>query len=365
MKVAIVGPVYPYRGGIAHFTTQLVEYLKREAHDVIVYSFKRQYPVWLYPGKTDKDTSQKVKAVEAEFLLDPLNPFSWFLTGRRTASESPDVVVIMWWTTFWALPMAVYSGMLRKKGIKVVYIIHNVMPHEAKPWDPFLSKLALRNGRAFLTMTEKETGRLRRILPNPQIAVTPHPVYNIFESGGITKTEAREILNLPPDEKVILFFGIIRPYKGLRHLLHALALLREKRDFHLVVAGEFWEPETEYVSLIHEMGIEDLVHLYGRYIPNEEVPAFFSAADIFVAPYTDGTQSGAVKIALGFDLPLVITQCILDDSLSCSQSVIVSPDHKPENLAAAIETGLNMESKPTPVTKENDWVNLVRIIESL
>lgn len=365
MKVAIVGPVYPYRGGIAHFTTQLVENLKQEAHDVFVYSFKRQYPAWLYPGKTDKDTSQKVKAVEAEFLLDPLNPFSWFLTGQRAASKSPDIVVIMWWTTFWALPVAVYSGMLRKKGIKVVFIIHNVLPHEAKPWDPFLSKLALRNGRAFLTMTEKETGRLRKILPNAKIAATPHPVYNIFESGGITKTEAREILNLPPDEKVILFFGIIRPYKGLRHLLHALALLRGKRDFHLVIAGEFWEPETEYVSLIHEMGIEDLVHLYGRYIPNEEVSTFFSAADIFVAPYKNGTQSGAVKVALGFNLPTVVTQCILDDTLAKTDTVVVSRDHEPENLALAIEEALNLSDKSFPKATQSGWENLVHIIENM
>ncbi len=317
MKIIIIGPVYPYRGGIAHYNTMLIQRLQLQKCDVKAISFRRQYPNWLYPGQTDKDKSQSYVSVPAEFLLDPLYPWTWRHVAKEIIKEKPDLVLIQWWTTFWAVPYSFLASWIEKKQIRIIFQIHNVMPHESRPWDRWLSKTALSFGDAFIVHTEKEAKRLRLILPDARYRIVPLPVNMIFDQTDLTPIEAKKRLNLPADFPVILAFGIVRPYKGLRYLLEAVEILkREGMIVHLVVAGEFWEPLSAYQAIIDKLHIQDQVHIYNQYIANEDVPVYFKASDVFAAPYVGGTQSAAVKTALVYGLPVVLTNIILDDILA-------------------------------------------------
>ena len=371
MKFVLVGPVYPYRGGIAHYTTMLARTLAKRCSQLHVVSFRRQYPRWLYPGKSDRDPSQKPLRVNAEYLLDPLYPWTWWQTACRIAKWKPDVVIIQWWTTFWAPAFAALAFLLRRRGVKVLFVIHNVMPHEQRPWDRWLAHLALRQGHHFLVQTAREKERLLSLLPQAQTITSPHPVYDMFAGQRIPTIEAKQRLGLPADAPVVLFFGIVRPYKGLRFVIEALAELRARgKMMRLLVAGEFWEDVMAYTRMIEQLGLSAQVKIDNRYIPNEEIGLYFSAADVFVAPYVGGTQSGAVKMALGFGLPVVISQSLSSAELAdetAHRLYWVDPTDVVA-LAEAIERSLR-EKTPAlgPVTLSSgsdEWEELVTAIET-
>ncbi|MGB7117955.1 MAG: glycosyltransferase [Anaerolineales bacterium] len=367
MKISLVGPVYPYRGGISHFTTLLSRALKDNGHHIQLVSFKRQYPNWLYPGKSDKDPSKRPLRVEAEFLLDPFYPWTWYQTAKRILRFHPDMVVIQWWTTFWAFPYAVLTAYLDKKDYPVVYLIHNVIPHEPRIWDPWLAKLALTNGRAFLVQSQIEKERLIDLLPNARINVNELPVSNMFLDKRLSKVEARKSSGLPDGKSIMLFFGIVRPYKGLRYLLEALSLVQDQDvDLKLVIAGEFWEDKKIYTKIIKERHLCENVIIIDHYIPDEEVPVLFSAADFLVVPYTSGTQSSVANIALGYGMPLIVTEIVAQGVHEKNRNkLIVVPPGDSIALAKAIQNLVQ-----NPISGENvlpsasdDWAITVSILE--
>ncbi len=372
MKFVLVGPVYPYRGGIAHYTTMLAQTLAKRGSQFHVVSFRRQYPRWLYPGKSDRDPSQKPLRVNAEYLLDPLYPWTWWQTARRIAKWNPDLVIIQWWTTFWAPAFAALAFLLRRRGVKVLFVIHNVMPHEPHPWDRWLAHLALRQGHHFLVQTGREKERLLSLLPQAQMILSPHPVYDMFAGQRIPIAEAKQQLGLPVDEPVALFFGIVRPYKGLRFAIEALAELRARgKTVHLLVAGEFWEDVMAYTRLIEQLGLSAQVKIDNRYIPDEKIGLYFSSADVFVAPYVGGTQSAAVKVALGFDLPVVISQAIVSEELendATHRLYWVAPEDV-DALAEAMDRCLRENEQTTklvtPLAGGDQWEKLIGKIETM
>lgn len=372
MKFVLVGPVYPYRGGIAHYTTMLARTLAKRCSQLHVVSFRRQYPRWLYPGKSDRDPSQEPLRVNAEYLLDPFYPWTWWQTAHRIAEWKPDVVILQWWTTFWAPAFGTLAFLLRRRGVKVLFVIHNVMPHEPRPWDRWLVRLALRQGHHFLVQTGREKERLLSLLPQAQTTVAHHPVYDMFAGQRIAAAEAKQRLGLPADEPVALFFGIMRPYKGLRFAIEALTELRARgKTVNLLVAGEFWEDVQEYTRIIKQLGLSAQVKIDNRYILNEEIGLYFSAADVFVAPYVGGTQSGAVKMALGFGLPVVLSQSLSSAELAdetAHRLYWVDPTDVVA-LAEAIERSLRENSPaPGPVTLssgDDEWGKLVEKVETI
>ncbi len=309
MRVTLVGPVYPYRGGIAHYTTMLYRALRERGHDVLMVSFKRQYPRWLYPGRSDKDPSKKPLVVDdAKYWIDSLNPFTWLSTFWRIRRYRPDVLVLQWWTTFW-VPVWFAFGILNHLFLHkpLVYICHNVLPHETRRWDPWLARVVLRWGARFIVQSEEEQERLTALMPGVQVAVIPHPVYDMFADQRIPRDEARRRLGLPLDVPILLFFGIIREYKGLKDVLAAMPEIRAQLgEMVLLVVGEFWEDKQPYLEMIARLGIADSVIIEDRYIPNEEVGLYFSAADALVAPHRRVTGSGVVEMARGFGVPVVI-----------------------------------------------------------
>jgi len=308
MKLALIGPVYPYRGGIAHHTTMLGHALSQR-HELLVISFKRLYPLWLYPGNSDQDPSQASLSITANYILDSLAPWTWWRAFHHIRRFQPDLVIIPWWTTFLAPMTAGLVAALQHVGVRVSVLIHNVLPHDPRLWDTWLTRWALGAGRMFITQTESEKNRLLALFPNVAVKVTPHPIYEMFTEQAIPQSIARQHLNIPADVPIALFFGIVRPYKGLKYLLDAMAQIRDRGGhIHLVVAGEFWESRAGYDQQIQDLCLSEHIHFFSHYIPNEDVGLLFSAANVLVAPYVAVTQSGVIKLALGFGLPVLTTR---------------------------------------------------------
>lgn len=377
MRISLVGPVYPYRGGIAHYTGLLALALAQH-HTVEVVSFKRQYPAFLYPGQSDRDPSGRPLQVPARYLLDPLYPWTWAQAVRQITRQQPEIAVVQWWTTFWAPGLAAVAGGLRRKGIPVVFVIHNVLPHEQRPWDRGLARLALRRGSAYIAQNRREAGRLGDLLPEvagedkrpgtKPVHVCPLPMYDFFAAGRTTRAAARAQLGLAPDEPALLFFGIVRPYKGLDYLIDALAVppLRELKPT-LLVAGEIWQDKADLEKKIAGLGLQGQVRLEDRYLPDEEVGVYFSAADAFVAPYVAGTQSAAIQAARAFGLPVVASHGIAQDAAGGAdlwRAEPTDPADLARAVAAALQSGPSQAAIPS-APPQGEWDDLVRVIEEL
>jgi len=307
-KIALVGPVYPYRGGIAHYTTLLSRTLRTAGHDLLLISFRRQYPSWIFPGRSDKDPSDEpLHADEANFWIDSINPVTWLQTFVRLGRYQPDLLVLQWWSTFWA-PVWITLMLLNRLFLRspVLVVCHNVLPHETRHYDVLLAKLTLSLATHLIVQSDEERRRLLELLPSASSTVVPHPVYDMFMHRSIGKAEARAHLDLPAGSPIVLFFGIVRSYKGLPELIKAFPAIRESiSDIRLVIAGEFWEDKEMYLQMIDALVLNDAIIINDHYIPNEEVAAYFSAADALAAPYRFKTGSGVSQMANAFRLPVI------------------------------------------------------------
>ena len=364
MKIVLIGPVYPYRGGIAHYTTALATAIKDAGHEVKVFSFSRQYPQWLYPGKSDKDPSKTYQQIDALYTIDTINPISWLKTARLISQWKPDLVIFQWWTTFMAPAFFIISNKLKKCDFPTVYIVHNVYPHEKKIYDELFTRIALNQAKRFITHSEKEMKKLIKILPNSNTQYLPLPINDLYRPQVIEKNEAKKMIGVNHKIPLLLFFGIVRPYKGLRLLIQAVETLIEKHiDVQLLIAGEFWEDIDQYLALTLNSSAKDLFVFENRYIPNEELSKFFSACDIFVAPYTAGTQSATIKLAMSFGLPIIASDVIRDDLLREYPKFISFSNADPYSLSNSIEKTLRqldrLESLEYNLDPKKDWANLV------
>jgi D-inositol-3-phosphate glycosyltransferase len=366
MRISIVGPVYPYRGGISQFTTSFAHELTLSGADVQVMSFQRQYPGWLYPGQSDKDPSMQHDEVSAEYILDPLYPWSWNRAARKIISFRPDMVIIQWWTTFWSPAYFFLCNALRRRGIPCVFTIHNVIPHEKRLPDVMLCRLALSQGKAFITLSPNESSRLHALLSGSRIFQSRLPVPRMNLSGQ-NRAESRREMGIPAQQPVLLFFGIVRPYKGLLVLLNSLSILKkEGLTPWLYAVGEFWENVEDYQREITKLGLQDQIFLENRYVPNEELCRFFSSADAFIAPYIHGTQSAAIKTAMGYGLPVLASDQISSDLPQDSYPVFVHKAGDEKDLAASIREFFHSEKRIGPVLQsQNGWSDLIALVEQM
>ncbi|MFL5804300.1 MAG: glycosyltransferase [Roseiflexaceae bacterium] len=312
MRICVVGPTYPYRGGIAHYTTLLVKHLREAGHWTRLYSFTRQYPRWLFPGKTDKDTSTAPLKVDCEYILDPVNPITWWRLYRKVRADAPDILLLQWWVPYWTPCLTAISRWIKRNtNIPIVYICHNVVPHEGGgALDRRLAMTVLRQGDAFIVHSEQDRLRLHALLPQVSVLKAPIPTYADLaqQSTPVACNDLRGQLGLPDDRPIALFFGFVRPYKGLEHLVQALPLVLQKLPIHLLVVGEFWTSPEFYRRYAREFGVEHAVSFVNRYVPNEDLRAYFDLADVVVLPYISATQSAVVQLAFGFGKPVITTR---------------------------------------------------------
>ncbi len=340
MRICVVGPTYPFRGGIAHYTTLLVRYLREAGHTAPLFSFTRQYPRWLFPGKSDRDPSATPLRVDCEYILDPSNPLTWWQLYRRVRAEHPDVLLLQWWVPYWTPCLTTIAYLIKRNTpIKLVFICHNVVPHEGGGvLDRRFALTVLRHGDALIVHSEQDRYRLLALLPQAHVVKAHHPTYaDLADQSSTSPAHVRRDLGLAAETPLLLFFGFVRPYKGLEYLIQALRLIREQMDVHLLVVGEFWTAPEFYEHYATEFGVSDVMTIINRYVPNEELRPYFDAADVVVLPYVSATQSGVAQLAFGFGKPVITTRVgglyeIVEDGVN---GLIVPPQDE-QALAAAV-----------------------------
>ena len=333
MKIAILSCFYPYRGGIAQFNANLFEELGK-THDVRAFNFSRQYPNILFPGKTQYITKEdEAVPVEAQALLDTADPFSWGRTARVIREWGPDLLVLRYWMS-WFAPSLGSVARKMAPGCKVVGILDNVIPHEPHWFDAPLTRRFLKSLDGAVTLCEEVGRDLLELRPDIPHTVLPHPIYTHF-GRKLPRKEAEARLGLPSGRRTLLFFGLIREYKGLDILLRAFDLLDWR--YQLVIAGEPYGSFEKYRKLIDGGRAPEDVHVVPEYIRDSEVKNYFSAADLTVLPYRSATQSGISSVSIHFGVPMVVTDVGgLRETVGAAGTGIVCDEGTPECIAAAI-----------------------------
>ena len=309
MKVVIIGPAYPLRGGLASYNERLARAFQEAGDDVHIVTFSLQYPNFLFPGQTQFSTETGPVDLAIEVSLNSVNPLSWFKVGRKLRTERPDLVVFRFWLPFMGPALGTVARLVRSNGhTRVVAITDNVIPHERRPGDGPLTRYFLRACDGFVTMSRSVLGDLQRLGFGQKPALyRPHPLYDNF--GPIKpKSEALAALKLPATMGYLLFFGFIRAYKGLDVLLEAFADARVVAlPIKLIIAGEFYENAAPYEALIQRYNLEERIIRATNFISNEKVVDYFCSADLIVQPYKNATQSGVSQIAYHFERPMLVT----------------------------------------------------------
>lgn len=333
MRLAFLSAFPPYRGGISQFSAALVRELRR-SHEVFAFTFKRQYPDFLFPGTSQYDPVDGDE-IGARRVLDSIGPLSWASTAKQMVEDTPEVAVLRYWMPFFAPAMGTVAARLRRKGVKVISIVDNALPHEPHFYDKPLTRWFLRRNDGLIAMTDAVKADILALHPAAKVELMPHPLYDHF-GDPLPMDQARERLNLPKDAKVLLFFGLIRDYKGLDLLLAAFDSLDP--SFHLVIAGEPYGPFGKYRELIDHNRNRERIHVHDRFIPDGDVPLFFSAADAVVLPYRSATQSGITAIAYHFGVPVVATDVGgLKEALHDDRGGVLVPDVSPTAIAQGIK----------------------------
>ena len=309
MKVIILGPAWPYRGGIAAFNERLARQYQAEGHEVEIVTFTLQYPSFLFPGTTQYSTDPAPEGLKITRKLNSINPFSWLSTGRYIRRQRPDLVLSAFWLPFIAPAMGTALRRAKRKGMRRVSILHNLIPHEHRPGDKLFSRYFVGSNDAFITLSRSVLEDLNVFDPKglkPR-TFSPHPLYDHY-GATLGRKEALDLIGLRENQRYVLFFGFIREYKGLDLLLDAMADERmEKLGVKLIVAGEFYGDPKPYQEQISRHDIGDRVVLHTEFIPDHEVNRYFCAADLVVQPYKNATQSGVSQIAYHFEKPMVVT----------------------------------------------------------
>lgn len=365
MKIVIVSPAYPLRGGIAHSAGLLYKELSKD-HEVILITFKRQYPNFLFPGKSQTESVEGTDRIPTEVILDSINPFNWNSTAKRIIDLKPELVIFKHWLPFFA---PCYGWMAKKikksSNSKLIAVCHNIIPHERRIGDKTLSKYFLKKIDYFIPLSDQVKRDLFLFIKNPQYKLLPLPVFSLF-GDGVNKDEAKKFLKLN-DKNILLFFGFIRDYKGLDVLIEAFSIVRKTLDVKLIVAGEFYEPEEKYLKLIKQHQLEESIILKKDFISTADVKYYFSASDAVVLPYKSATQSGIVQVAVNFCMPVIATNVGgIGEVIEDGKTGFVVEKENPEKFAQAIirfynegkekEFSSNMKS----LKEKYSWQNFVK-----
>ena len=310
--ICIISSAYPLRGGIANFTESLAETLSA-SQKVVIHSYRKQYPNFLFPGKTQIDSSPpspRINALTIFQTIHSFNPFSWKKSAKCILEQNPKTIIFAYFHPFFAISNGWISRYIKRRNpkIKIIALVHNVHPNQRMPFAFLLTKYFFVTCDSFISLTHSVADQIKSFVPSAKICEGFHPLYNQF-GDKISQSESRSHLGLDPKGKYILFFGIIRPYKGLKYLLQAMKDERLiERDIRLIIAGESYMNNVEYSQQIEDLGIHDRVVFHNYFIPNQKVQDYFSASDLLVQPYSHVSQSGILSIAMHFELPAIVTK---------------------------------------------------------
>ena len=337
MKIISLGPAHPYRGGLASFNDRLALQFKAEGYGIEIVTFRMQYPKLFFPGKTQYTEGPAPQGIKIERELNSINPFNWISTGSRIKKVKPDLLLIRYWLPFMAPCLGTVARIAKSNGhTKVICIFDNIIPHEKRPGDNFLTKYFSGSIDGAIVMSKTVYDDLMSFRENIPVKLSPHPLFDNY--GKImARDTAISMLNLDADYSYLLFFGFIRAYKGLDLLIEAFSdeRLRDMK-LKLIVAGEFYEDSGRYHELIKKYKLEKDIIFFDHFIKDSEVPVFFSVADLVVQPYKSATQSGVTQIAFHYEKPMLVTDVgglreIVPDG-ECGY--VVKPE--PEYISAAI-----------------------------
>lgn len=304
MKISIFSAFYPFRGGIAQFNAKLFRELEKD-HEVCAFTFKKQYPDFLFPGKSQfVDDNEKVDKIPAKRIVSTFNPFTYFNAAKKIRQANPDVFISNYWMSLFGFFTGIMASGQSKQTTKIA-LIHNLIPHEPRFFDKWLNSFFLKRYDGFIVMSEAVKIDLIKSKSDAKFIQLEHPWYDHF-GELIEQSEARNELKILQNKKTLLFFGLIRDYKGLDLLINAFSRLND--EFQLVIAGEVYGNPEKYENQIANSPSKERIFFFNRYIPDNEVKFYFSASDVCILPYRSATQSGITATSFHFEIPVIATK---------------------------------------------------------
>lgn len=348
-KIILIGPAFPYRGGNSLFISHVFDSLKNR-FDVYIYNYKLLYPAVLFPGKTQYDESKSIiKKAPSERIINSINPFNWISTASKLRDENADLIVIDWWHPFFAFCHFFITWLIKSRyKNKMLFITENVISHEANFIDRMLTKIGLKNASRFLVLSQKVNDELKNYAGEKKIYRTELPVYDCYNlTNADSDISDRNEFGFTPVDKVLLFFGYVRKYKGLDLLIDAFAGLHESDNaYKLLVVGEFYDDEKMYFDQIERLGLSGKVKVINKFVPNEEVKKYYSVSDLVVLPYRSATQSGILNVAYGFEKPVLVTNVGgLSEFVDNGRTGIIIEKAEPVLIARGIEKFFSVKEK--------------------
>ena len=350
--IVIIGPAYPLRGGLASYNERLAREFMKQGHRVSLFTFSLQYPGFLFPGTTQYSSDPAPKDLDIKVVINSVNPLNWLNIGNQLKEMRPDLVVVRYWLPFMGPCLGTILRRIKKnRHTRIICIADNIIPHESRPGDKAFTRYFIRPVDGFITMSDKVMNDLALFANEKSAKLVPHPLYDNF-GDPVSKEAARKHLGLPAGEKILLFFGFIRHYKGLDILLEAMALLKDT-GIKLLVAGEYYEDAAPYEEKINQLGLSETVIPHTHFIADSEVKYYLCAADGVVQPYRNATQSGVTPIAYHFEKPMVVTRVGGLPALVPEGKVGLIAEPDPSSLAEKIREYFNLgEAHFLPALRE-------------
>ena len=309
MHIVLLGTAYPFRGGLATFNERLARQLQAEGHKVEVITFTLQYPSFLFPGKTQYSSEKAPTDLHISQQVNSCNPLNWIKVGRRIRQMQPDLLITCYWMAFFAPSYSIIQRIAKSNGkTRCVALVHNMIPHEPSLLDKLFAPLYVRATDGFVALSDSVVQDINRLDPSHKPKTSyPHPIYDHY-GEQMSKEEACLALHLQPEKQYMLFFGLVRAYKGLDLLLDAFGFVKDQLpNLQLIIAGEFYEDEDKYRTQIESHQLTDRVIIKNEFIADADLRKYFGAADLIVQPYKSATQSGVTQVAFHFEKPMLVT----------------------------------------------------------
>lgn len=372
-KIVIIGPAYPYRGGNSLFVSYVSDSLMKK-FDVKVFNYKLLYPSILFPGTTQFDNSNVlIKRVANERVINSINPITWIKAAIKIRKENPDLIVFDWWHPFFSFCHFSISFLLKNRfKNKILFITENFISHEGNLPDKLLTKVGLKNASAFLALSDKVEKELRSAGYEKKIYRSELPIYECYPPN-ISMEQTKERFGYNSENKVLLFFGYVRKYKGLDLLIEAMPdIINEIPEIRLLIVGEFYDDPSAYLDRINELRISNYIKIINKFVPNEEVGEYYLASDLNILPYRSATQSGILNVSYGFLKPVLVTNVGgLGEFVKNEKTGIIVVPNSSEAIVTGVKDFFRLKEKTDfpknikELIKENKFENLPELFQEI